>query len=65
MSAVKKYCNKAVLIENGLVKAYGEPFDVAGQYQLDNTHTNTLLPHRMKRNRHQKVSLKQIIEFKI
>ena len=41
MSAVKKYCNKAVLIENGLVKAYGEPFDVAGQYQLDNTHTNT------------------------
>lgn len=40
MSAVKKYCNKAVLIENGLVKAYGEPFDVAGQYQLDNTHTN-------------------------
>lgn len=41
MSAVKKYCNKAVLIDNGLVKAYGEPFDVAGQYQLDNTHTNT------------------------
>ena len=38
---VKKYCNKAVLIDNGLVKAYGEPFDVAGQYQLDNTHTNT------------------------
>ena len=41
MGAVKKYCNKAVLIDNGLVKAYGEPFDVAGQYQLDNTHTNT------------------------
>lgn len=37
MSAVKKYCNRAVLIEHGLVKAYGEPFDVAGQYQLDNT----------------------------
>ncbi|MGT2667194.1 ABC transporter ATP-binding protein [Streptococcus rifensis] len=37
MSAVKKYCNRALLIENGVVKAYGEPFDVAGQYQLDNT----------------------------
>lgn len=36
MGAVKKYCNKAVLIENGLVKAYGEPFEVANQYSLDN-----------------------------
>ncbi|ACG62200.1 ABC-transporter ATP-binding protein [Streptococcus equi subsp. zooepidemicus MGCS10565] len=37
MGAVKKYCNRAVLIENGLVKAYGEPFDVANQYSVDNT----------------------------
>ncbi|EHJ57012.1 hypothetical protein HMPREF9318_00677 [Streptococcus urinalis FB127-CNA-2] len=37
MGAVKKYCNRAVLIENGLVKAYGEPNDVANQYSLDNT----------------------------
>ncbi|CYV13878.1 ABC transporter ATP-binding protein [Streptococcus suis] len=36
MGAVKKYCNKAVLIENGLVKAYGEPFEVANQYSVDN-----------------------------
>lgn len=36
MGAVKKYCNKAVLIENGLVKAIGEPDDVANQYRLDN-----------------------------
>ena len=36
MSAVKKYCNKAVLIENGLVKAIGNPDDVANQYSLDN-----------------------------
>ena len=36
MSAVKKYCNKAVLIENGLVKALGNPDDVANQYSLDN-----------------------------
>lgn len=37
MGAVKKYCNKAVLIENGLVKALGDPNDVANQYSLDNT----------------------------
>ncbi|AXQ78908.1 ABC transporter ATP-binding protein [Streptococcus chenjunshii] len=37
MAAVKKYCNRAVLIEDGLVKAYGEPFDVANQYSFDNT----------------------------
>ena len=37
MAAVKKYCNKAVLIDDGLIKAIGEPFDVANQYSLDNT----------------------------
>lgn len=36
MSAVKKYCNRAVLVENGLIKAYGDPFDVANQYSVDN-----------------------------
>ncbi|HFI0256286.1 TPA: ABC transporter ATP-binding protein [Streptococcus suis] len=39
MGAVKKYCNKAVLIEHGLVKALGDPNDVANQYSLDNTVT--------------------------
>lgn len=37
MAAVKKYCNKAVLIDDGLIKAYGEPFNVANQYSFDNT----------------------------
>ena len=36
MAAVKKYCNKAVLIEDGLVKAIGDPDDVANQYSFDN-----------------------------
>lgn len=36
MAAVNKYCNKAVLIDEGVVKAYGEPFEVANQYSLDN-----------------------------
>jgi ABC-2 type transport system ATP-binding protein len=40
MNAVKKYCNKAVLIEKGLVKAIGDPNDVASQYSLDNTITS-------------------------
>lgn len=37
MGAVKKFCNKAVLIEDGLVKAYGNPENVANQYSYDNT----------------------------
>ena len=37
MGAVKKYCNKAVLIEHGLVKAFGNPENVANQYSFDNT----------------------------
>ena len=37
MGAVKKYCNKAVLIEHGLVKAIGNPENVANQYSFDNT----------------------------
>lgn len=36
MNAVKKYCNKAVLIEDGLIKVIGAPDDVANQYSLDN-----------------------------
>lgn len=36
MGAVKKYCNKAILIEKGYVKAFGEPDDVANQYSFDN-----------------------------
>lgn len=36
MSAVKKYCNKAVLIEHGLVKVVGNPDEVANQYSFDN-----------------------------
>ena len=41
MGAVKKYCNKAVLIENGLVKAIGDPFDVSDQYSFDNLESSS------------------------
>ncbi|MFS1663867.1 ABC transporter ATP-binding protein [Streptococcus sp. zg-JUN1979] len=39
MGAVKKYCNKAILIEDGLIKAVGEPDEVANQYSFDNANT--------------------------
>ena len=41
MGAVKRYCNKAVLIENGLVKAIGDPFDVSDQYSFDNLESSS------------------------
>lgn len=39
MGAVKKYCNKAILIEDGYIKAKGEPDEVANQYSYDNANT--------------------------
>ena len=44
MGAVKKYCNKAVLIENGLVKVIGDPDDVANQYSFDNATQSVKTP---------------------
>jgi ABC-2 type transport system ATP-binding protein len=39
MSAVKRFCNKAILIENGEIKDSGTPESVADQYLLDNVDT--------------------------
>lgn len=36
MDAVRKYCNKAILIDRGEVKVQGTPDEVANQYSLDN-----------------------------
>lgn len=36
MAAVKRFCTKAILIENGRIKASGTPDDIANQYVLDN-----------------------------
>lgn len=36
MNAVRRYCNKAVLIEKGKIKTIGSPEEVASQYSLDN-----------------------------
>lgn len=42
MGAAKKYCNKAILIENGLIKVSGDVNDVANQYSLDNLQTEVV-----------------------
>ncbi|MGX7199729.1 ABC transporter ATP-binding protein [Enterococcus nangangensis] len=36
MEAVRKYCNRAMLIDKGKIKVIGTPDDVANQYSLDN-----------------------------
>lgn len=78
MGAVKKYCNRAVLIEDGLVKAYGEPFDVANQYSVDNTETKEELQDsekvavsdivqqlRVNLTSKQRITPKEIISFEV
>ncbi len=36
MESVKRFCDKALLIENGNIKASGSPTEIANQYSLDN-----------------------------
>jgi ABC-2 type transport system ATP-binding protein len=36
MSAVQRFCNKALLIENGKIKLIGDPFEVADTYKEAN-----------------------------
>lgn len=40
MSSVKRFCTKAILIENGSIKVQGSPDDIANQYTLDNLATD-------------------------
>ncbi len=56
MEAVKKYCNKALLIDNGEIKIVGSPEDVANQYSLDNNLAN----FSNKTNRHTNSHIKDI-----
>ena len=66
MSAVKKYCNKAVLIENGLVKALGNPDDVANQYSLDNASQSVSNAERIeKKEIVNEPTINRVIDFKI
>ncbi|MFA9413912.1 MULTISPECIES: ABC transporter ATP-binding protein [unclassified Streptococcus] len=76
MGAVKKYCNRAVLVENGLVKAYGDPFDVANQYSVDNVTVeqndshetesdNVVTDLQVKLLSNQQISPEDFVEFSV
>lgn len=39
MSAVSRFCSRAVLIENGSLKLIGSPDEIANQYTVDNINT--------------------------
>ena len=45
MDAVKKYCNKAILIKDGEIIASGDKNDVADRYTLENLKTNESNKH--------------------
>ncbi len=40
MGAVNRFCNKALLIEDGKIKQIGIPEEIAGQYTIDNIEGN-------------------------
>ena len=42
MEAVKKYCNKALLIRNGHIKMCGDPNDIANEYTNENISPDTV-----------------------
>jgi ABC-2 type transport system ATP-binding protein len=43
MDAIRKYCNKAILINDGEIAMVGNPEDVANEYSLKNSEANTIL----------------------
>lgn len=65
MGAVKKYCNKAVLIEDGLIKAIGNPDDVANQYSFDNAIQPTQEKVAASENKTKQVALVENFEVKL
>lgn len=62
MDAVRKYCNKAVLIDSGLVSVYGTPDEVANQYSLDNIENTSNHKHDSATEENSK---KLIKDFKV
>lgn len=64
MSAVKRFCNKAILIENGEIKRSGTPEDVADQYLLDNVDTSNSSSKTTQRNKKLEATVKDL-KFKM
>lgn len=65
MGAVKKYCNKAVLIEDGLIKVIGNPDDVANQYSFDNAIQPTQEKTAASENKTKQAALVENFEVKL
>ena len=66
MDAVRKYCNKAVLIDKGEIKIFGTPNDVANQYSLDNVQQSgsatVIEPDDTKESNQKKVEFRQVLQ---
>lgn len=45
MDAVKRFCTRALLIEDGKISAIGSPDEIANQYTLDNMNGNEVKDH--------------------
>jgi ABC-2 type transport system ATP-binding protein len=43
MGAVRKYCNRALMLRDGKIVVVGSPEDVANEYSLENLETNDVL----------------------
>ena len=66
MDAVKKYCNKAILIRDGEIVVSGDKNQVADQYTLDNLKGNEPLPEKKKQNGEYAIGLNATVpELKI
>lgn len=43
MGAVKRFCNKAIIIKNGVIEKFGTPNDIADLYTEDNIESKSML----------------------
>lgn len=64
MDSVKRFCEKAILIENGAVKAYGRASDIADQYMLDNITSPNKGSNSLKNTSNKKLK-SEVESFKI
>ena len=56
MGAVRQYCNKAIMIENGKIVAEGDPDDVADAYSLENISSDPNARHALEEMRKNRAS---------
>ncbi|CAN5660379.1 ABC transporter ATP-binding protein [soil metagenome] len=65
MSAVTRFCNKAMLLEEGKIKTMGPPSEIANQYSLDNMNTvsKTNTGPKKEKQTNKNKSLAEAIKF--